>query len=182
MIESIDHLIRKSIVETFFVLAAGILVLSCASKHTNLQCYDNRYMNITSYEVEPSVVTESGIWVDPSGYQVDLIELDRQVDDFEECSGFTVKRNCLTVKIASDWYVSPCSGQQVFPCRINPRVCTDKDIEITEECPCRCRAMIQDENTIVTTPNLYLFRGELARMVLGINNPWVDGISHCLLD
>ncbi|MEA3272143.1 MAG: hypothetical protein U9P90_00570 [Patescibacteria group bacterium] len=95
---------------------------------------------------------------------------------------FTINRDCLIVKIASDWSVSSCSGQQVFPCDINPAVCEAKGIEVTDECPCMCRSMLQDENTVVTTPNLYLFRGELARMVTGCNNPWFAPISQCLVD
>lgn len=111
---------------------------------------------------------------------------DCRIDGYEFRTEFdpeiTINRDCLVVKIATDWSVSPCSGQQVFPCNIDPAVCEAKGIEVTEECPCMCRSMIQDENVIITTPDLYLFRGELARMITGCNNPWFDPVSQCLLD
>ncbi|NQU83942.1 MAG: hypothetical protein HQ536_04495 [Parcubacteria group bacterium] len=97
----------------------------------------------------------------------------------------TVNRDCLIVKIAPDWYESTCSeltSQQIFPCDIDPAVCEAKGLVITEECPCQCRSMIQGENIVITTPNFYIFRGELARMVTGCNNPWFFPIGQCLVD
>lgn len=176
------------------------------------KCHNNNYQNITDYEITINSLTPNGINVDDSGFFVDLNELDRQVDEMEICVqnafadgidletaqaqdcrmegwnyrtdffGISVKRECLIVKIALDWYTSRCSGQQVFPCDINPQVCIDKGLEITNECPCQCRSMIQDENIIITTPDLYLFRGELARMMTGCNNPWFGAVSACLVD
>lgn len=99
-------------------------------------------------------------------------------------SDISVERDCLIVKVAPDWRVSNCSEEymEIFPCDINPQVCEDKGLEVTDGCPCQCRSIIQDENVIVTTPDLYLFRGELARMITGCNNPWFGNVSGCLVD
>lgn len=115
--------------------------------------------------------------------ELDQEELDRQTASLEECLEISIERECLTVKVAPDWYISPCSGQEIFPCAMPKEVCLNKGLteEDLERCPCSCRAIIQDENTIIVTPNLFLYRGELARMVTGVNNPWRD-YSHCLLD
>jgi len=163
-------------------LIISVLLLSTQLLTCQDNCYRNGYMNITDYEVSTNLVTEKGIRVDDPLFQLDLAELDRQTDALEACLEISIRRECLTVKVAPDWYISPCSDQQLFPCDINPQVCEDKGVILTEECPCNCRAMIQNETTIIVTPNLYIYRGELARMITGINNPWAEGFSHCLLD
>jgi hypothetical protein len=177
-------------------------------------CYLNNYQSITGYEINPNLTTPEGISVDTSGFDVDLEELDRQIDEMEICvqdalaggidlataeaqdcrdsnwnyrtdfSDISVRRGCLIVKIAPDWNVSSCSEEymEVFPCDMPAEVCENKGLEVTEECPCRCRSTIQDENIVVTTPDLRLFRGELARMMTGCNNPWFRPVSRCLLD
>jgi hypothetical protein len=146
-------------------------------------CYRNGYGNITSYEVDPAIITAGGIRVDDPLRELDLEELDRQTDFLEDCLEIPIERDCLTVKVAPDWYISPCSGQELFPCEMPEQVCLDKELteEDLEVCPCSCRAIIQDETTVVVTPNLLLYRGELARMITGENNPWPN-YSHCLLD
>jgi len=171
--------------------ATAIIALLCLSS-CGQRCYDNSYANITDYNVSPNATTPGGIEVDTSDLPANLIEIDRQTEALEACLKMTVDRDCLTVLIAPDWYISECSGQQLFPCRINPDICRDKmrrdgmaEEEIEETllvCPCACRATIQDENVVVATPNLLLYRAELARMLTGINNPWIPGISECLLD
>lgn len=194
-------MIKKLLALTFFYFCC-----SCDC----YDCYHNYYQNITNYEVNPNTITPGGIQVDTSDFEVDLEEIDRQVDYLENCmqenfsspdfevSGevldqqecwnedlspdIIVRRDCLIVKIAPDWFVSPCSGQQVFECNIRDSVCEDKGLEITDECPCMCRSTIQDENVIITTPDLYLFRGELGRMVTSCNNPWFEPVNECLLD
>lgn len=153
-----------------------ILLIGCQTA----PCYQNSYLNVTEYDVRANDITPDGIDVDNSGYEVDLNEIDRIVNEFEECYGIVYK-SCLTIKVAPDWYVSPCSGQQLFPCDIDEALCEQKGLTPNEECPCNCRAIIQDENTIIITPDLLLLQGELARMVSGINNPWAEEeIVECL--
>jgi hypothetical protein len=152
------------------------------------QCYYNSYSNVTSYNFVEDARTSKGISVmRGKNNSVSLEEIDLRVDELEAClrakgRQVTVKRSCLKVLIPNNWYTSECTGSQMFSCRINPQVCLDKGI--TEEelavCPCACRAIIQDENIIVSAPNLQLFKAELARMVTGINNVWTTNFTECL--
>ncbi len=163
------------------ILVIGLILLTQIYGCTD-PCYNNHYLDITTYDISQNLSTTNGIKVDDPQRELDLAELDRQTTSLEECLRITVNRQCLIVKVAPDWYTSPCSGQQLFPCDIPISVCEDKGITLTEECPCNCRAIIQNENTIIVTPDLLLYRAELARMVTGVNNPWVPTLSHCLLD
>ena len=147
-------------------------------------CYSNRYPVITSYEVTPDNETPEGIPVDSNGQYVDLELIDQLVDELTECVEIDLRPDCLVVKIPPDWYVSQCTRSQLFPCDNDQQECLDKcdgdqdciDQMILdfERCPCNCRARIQDENIIVTTPDMLLFKAELARMITHHNNPWPE--------
>ncbi len=92
-----------------------------------------------------------------------------------------IRRDCLTVKVPDDLYQSKCGDQMLFPCDVDPQACLDKGVTPTEECPCACRAIIQDDSCIITNPAMSVFRGELARMVTGCNNSWiVEQLKGCL--
>lgn len=157
-----------------------ILLLLLSSCHNN-DCYLNNYSNITNYKVKITRHTPNGIALDDPGNLLDDEEIDRVVNEVEECLGRGVKKNCLIIKIPKDFYISPCSGKLLFPCNINKQICIDKGLEVSEECPCHCRSIIQDENYIITTPDLENFKGELVRMITGINNPWInEDVSMCL--
>ena len=145
--------------------------------------YNYPFDTITNYNVNINKVSPDGIQVDDERNELNLLELDRQTNALEKCLGITIYRTFFKVKVAPDWYISKCSGQQLFPCDDDGHGCEDKDLPITEECPCNCRARIQNNNIIVVTPNLLLYRAELARMVTKRNNPWsYDWIRKCLLD
>ena len=89
--------------------------------------------------------------------------------------------SCIKVKVPDSLYQSSCSGEWLFPCDVDDQYCRAKGIEPTEECPCDCRATVQDSNVIVTNHKLNLFRAELARMVTACNNPWlVPQLAPCL--
>jgi hypothetical protein len=144
--------------------------------------YGDLFDDITDYDVMPNIFLEEGIKLDDPLGEIDIEELKRQMQAFEKCTNISVKWSCITLKVPHDWYISLCSGQQLFPCNISDKVCLDKDLPISEECPCNCRATIQDSTTIIVTPNLLLFRGELARMITGMNNPWILNDSYCFMD
>jgi hypothetical protein len=116
---------------------------------------------------------------------VDLETIDRMVREVEECLGTEIGRDCFTVVIAHDWYISPCTGVALFPCDMPQEVCADKGLPQvqTEACPCACRSVVQGYDVIVTTPSLENFRGELARLVTGNNAVWFDSnVNGCLGD
>jgi len=102
-----------------------------------------------------------------------------------------VHRDCLQVKIPPDWYKGcidenwqycsnvPGCGEEVFPCKVDPALCEAKGFTPTPECPCACRAMIQDNNTIVTAPNMHLYKSELIRLITSCNNIWTSQLDQC---
>ncbi len=175
---------RTIIFAAFFLYLSAIALCEggCQSP-----CYLNYYLNITDYKTSADIQTPNGIAVRTNGQEVDLEKIDALTDYVEACLGIEIQRSCLSVVIPNDWYPA-CEGEneQVFPCRIDPQVCADKGLPIDPDCvpgqlpdedcpcPCNCRATIQDENTIVTAPNLKLYSAELIRMVTGVNNIWIN--------
>lgn len=165
-------------------------------------CYNGGFVNVTSYPVTTTEKSPEGIAVDPSGFQVDLADLDHKTDLVEEClrekfpdgrlSGdivtashcltdridTTIHRSCLRVKVAPDWHVG-CQGEQVFPCSVDPALCEAKGFTPTAECPCECRSAIQDQDTVVTTPDLRLYANDLLRIVTTCNDIWTSSLQDC---
>lgn len=163
------------------------------------QCYDGNYANVTAYRISPDASSPSGISVDGS---VDLAKLDALTDSVEGClnSKFPdgkmpaelvvaahclsdhvelhVHRDCLKVKVAPDWHVG-CQGEEVFPCSIDPVLCEAKGFTPTPECPCECRSAIQDNGTIVVTPDLLMYEHDLIRLQTSCNYIWVPGLQEC---
>lgn len=173
----------------FLIISLAFFSLSMSGCDKD-NCYQNYYADITDYKVKPDTQTPIlGIPVMTNGNDVDLQRIDEIILYVEDCLEMQLKRECLKVVIPSDWYVSYCAspeGEELFPCRIDPQVCADKGLPIDPDCipgqapdedcpcPCNCRATIQDENVIITTPNLKLFSAELIRMMTGVNNIWLE--------
>lgn len=169
------------------------------------QCYFNHYSNYSNYTVSVEGETPAGIAYDSTGHALDAAEVDRRVDAVEACLtklypdgvlpesvrqagsclwaklrfGTTVKRQCLTVKIAPDWHWSCDGKQQVFSCNAPEAGCLAKGRVPTPECPCCWRGLVQDETTLVTTPDLHLLTADLIRVVTSCNNIWVPGLQEC---
>jgi hypothetical protein len=142
------------------------------------------YQNITDYSFSEDSSSPEGVALDTNGWPVDAGEIDARVRQVEACLGTEIPRDCLHVVIASDWYVSPCTGVALFPCDMPQEVCDAKEMPgQTEACPCACRSIVQNYDTIVTTPELSNFAGELARLVSGNNAVWFDEtVNGCLGD
>jgi len=177
--------------------------VACPALFDKPPCYFPRLANVTRYEVRPNTVTPAGLRVDMSMYRWSaetLAQIDTWTEELEACLSMSIARECLTVKIAPDWYLSPCTGEQLFPCQMPVHVCEQKlhagAISLLEtspcsldelaecvECPCHCRLTVQSQTVLVTVPDIdgKLFKAELARIVLGVNNPWRDArVRPCL--
>lgn len=150
--------------------ALSLLTAAC-----EMPCFPNSARNTTAYAIEPERTTPRGIAVDGSGFAVDLAAMDEIVDALEQCLGTEIPRECLTVKIAPDWYVSPCSGAELFPCDIPQTLCENA----TAECPCRCAGTVQDDTVAVTTPNLASLAHEVTHIATGIPDPFPPEIAAC---
>jgi hypothetical protein len=166
----------KIIEKIFFVL----FLFACDDR-----CYPNGFVNYTNYSIKPNTESPMGIPIDSSGQWVDVYDLDKKILDLQDCMGVKINLDCLEVKIAPDWEITDCAiangaYEETFPCDIPDYVCTSKGLIDTGDCDCRCRAIIQDDDYIVTTPNLNLFKAALARMIIGYD-PWSDSeIAKCL--
>lgn len=92
-----------------------------------------------------------------------------------------VRRDWFEVVIAPDWYVSRCTGKQLFPCGISKADCdrARADKGLAGNCPCACRATVQSLRSVVTAPNLELFPGTLFALVTGCTTPWMAPFSAC---
>ena len=181
-----------------------IFLFHCGSK--NDQCPRYNFYNQFSYKVRPTEKTAQGIAVDLTGQDVSLEQIDRLTNEVEKCLenafgnpphlpddvrqkadclvetfALPLKRKCLTVKIPDDWTFS-CDGRyQVLPQEAPAERCREKGIEPTPECPCRWRAGTQNDSVIVVTPNLFLYKDPLVRLVTTCNYPWAHpSLAACL--
>jgi hypothetical protein len=191
------------------LLAALLLFTACEPEEEC--CYEDSHLaNITFYSVKANRHTPNGIGLDDPlnpEHVLDAAEIDRKMDAFEAClnknflnnpyvveenghclrtnfeDGISIKRHCLTIKVPDDLYKSKCSDEWLFPCDVDDQYCLAKGIVPTEECPCSCRATVQDNNNLITNHVLNVLWGELARVVTTCNNPWVvPQIQGCLSD
>jgi hypothetical protein len=159
--------------------------------------YRNGYASQFDYDIRPTMVTPAGIRVDPTGQQLDIEKIDRQVDEVERCLeeafgdppripdevmddaecrwddlDLPLHREWLIVKVPDDWLYSCDGSQLVLPALAPETGCLAKGQHPTAECPCRWRGGIQDDRYIVTTPAFYIYKDPIIRMVTGCNNPW----------
>lgn len=88
-------------------------------------------------------------------------------------------RACLRVSVAPDWYISSCSGEQIFPCTVGEERCLEKGLAPDPNCPCSCRAQIQDMTTIWVTPNKKLLSAYAVTLLTGCLSPWTPTLAPC---
>ena len=172
-------------------IAALIALAACNDN----DCYPNlNAPNYTNYTVSPSLT--QGLLIDDPSHQLDISKLQSKISAVQlcvsrlylteaqqsegQCYGRSSGKleSCLVVKVAPDWRISPCTGSEVFPCNVPFASCAAKG-QTPNSCPCSCRAIIQDQGIIVTTPNLELFPGQLTTVLTGCFNPWVFPLNEC---
>lgn len=189
----------------FLIVAVLVWGLSnsCPQKH-----YPQLLANVTSYQINPADGRQTPGGVLVVGPKKDVTAefiagVDAKVQQLDIClqkAGFNpIKRKWFGVYVPADWYVSPCTGQQLIPSRADYKLCEAKldpdgnPIKIPEQCmgvtaptmlcpcPCNFRATVQDNFWIVTAPDLHLFKTELTRLVTGVNAPWAnERTKNCL--
>jgi len=158
----------------------------------NQDCPPNFFQNLTSYTVNPTYVTKSGISVD-SSYPIDLDDLDRrlgliracirakmaqELDPSWQCLGYRAipPLSCLTIKVVEPY--PSCSEWQLLPVPAPDQLCIDKGLTPTPECKCMWRNLVQDDWVIITPPALYLW--EAASSLTGCRNIWKSNFVECL--
>lgn len=197
--------ILGAVVAIFFIAVMTSIYLSCSSPYS--RCPPTyAFPNQTNYDVKPTFYTPKNIAVDPSGLKINPRLVDRVTDEVEACLYKTfgnppilpvqvqmlgqcpgasfpmpVKRQCLTVKVASDWFLSETefagSKQQLLPAYAGYGDC-GKNLSPG---PCYWRAGVQDGMTIVTTPSFYVYKEPLLRLTTGCRDPWSSPeLSVCM--
>lgn len=189
-----------------FTIAITIIIACSSAKEihrAHVRCEARyRFPDQTSYDVSPEKTTKTNIAVDTSGLNINLDKIDRLTSEVEECLSklpplskedvmngqcvsatleLPIKRECLTVKVASDWFLSKYeyngTHHQQLP-YTNGGQCSYKGLP-TGVCWYRCG--IQDNLTIVVPPSFYLYKDPLVRIATGCANPWyVSSLANCM--
>ena len=157
------------------------------------------------YDLDNIITTPMGIHIDTSGQQVDLEALDRQTREVEECLdknfpdhvlpdevtkeaycqyktfNLPINLNCFKVKVPNDWILDEDSGQQLLNIKAPDAGCLAKGLVPTADKPCRWRGYVQDYNTILITPNEYLYKDWLLRVTVGCGSGWGNKVlAECI--
>ena len=88
-------------------------------------------------------------------------------------------RECLRVAEVPDWHLTCDGSEQVFNCSVGPQRCLEKGQVPTPECPCSCRAQIQYNTVVWTTPNRKLLAAYLVTLFTGCLSPWTPTLAPC---
>ncbi len=151
------------------LLAVVLLLTHCAVTAILCPPYSGYRKKITDYEVHVDAITDAGIAVDTSGFDVRFSDIDLDTEEVERClakqlgsSTYRISRCSFTVKIAHDWYISECTGTQLFPCDVPETGCGPFS------CICECTGAVQGASVIVSTPNLMSYKHELIHLVTGL--------------
>lgn len=177
------------------LIAIALLNFGCV----NRDCYpDLGYGNYTDFKVERPRLTEFGFYIDDPNDQLNMPEFIRVTRETLDCikklepgwyapgyegqcygkATFEI-RACLVIKVAPDWHVSECTGEEVFSCNVPFSSCAEKGYSQDAGCPCSCRSIIQDNSDIIVTPNLKLYPAMLTTLMTGCYNPWVAPLAKC---
>jgi len=179
-----------------------LFLFSCDINRTIDQCYFNYYANVGTWVVNPDKVTPSGIKIDSGGYLIDLEKIDKRIKNIEQCiievakeyerKGFenqwqcirpikpeSLKRDCLMIKIVNPIYSNCGKDWEFIGIKAPDKLCEDKGLIITPECPCMWRTAIFQDNVIISPPALYLW--ELGRIITSCNAIWASEFAKCLM-
>ena len=185
----------------FFIF---FLLSGCISIPQIDECTNISSENINPpYTVNINRVTPKGINVDDNN-NVDLVLVDRIVDDVESCLNETFPdripesitshawcynpwegnfrrnfdRNCLTIKIVDTCFLSNDGTQMVLDRNADENLCAQKPNYVPDQ-GCHWRAGIQEDNTIVVCSDLYMFPDPLVRYLTSCYNPWYGDLATC---
>jgi hypothetical protein len=184
----------KRYLATFLIY---FLANSCGPK-----CYPDNggRPNYSDYKVVHTYVTPIGLNVDDPKHELDVDLLDRTtlnvlaclqqfkdspLTNQEKSDGFCLNKpdielkSCLTIKVAPDWRYSPTSNEQLTGICAPDASCVAKGLHPTGACSCQFRAVIQDNCTIITTPNLKIYPAQLTQLLMSCDNGWTGRMTQC---
>jgi len=183
---------RMAILIIMVVLVfAGSVTLLFLTSGCPPKSYPGVFQNVTSYKLNDvkwrKTTRGTSVWAPPTLLtQAFLNTVDKKTSELEEClkkssvklrSSWKIQRTWFAIYVPNDWYVSPCSKEQLIPSKVDYKLCEKKGLTIqprcrevvkpTAVCPCPCnvRSTVQDNWVIVTEPSLKLFKMSLARII-----------------
>lgn len=182
---------RRFIYSNLFAYALG--ALSCQAP-----CYPSNYPNYTNYSVSFTDKTNLGIKLDDPDHYLDKQKIDELTTETISClkkikgtlSSNELYQNdcqgewdleiksCMVVKVPI-WHTSDCTGEEVFSCSVPFASCAEKGFSPDSGCPCSCRAMVQDNEVLLTTPNMKLYKAYLITLLTGCGRPWYGKMLDC---
>lgn len=186
-------------------LFVALFLIGCGKEQRCPEVYS--FPDQTNYEININLISPKNIAIDTSGLNISAKLVDRLTDEVEECliktfgnpptipvevqqagscPGETfqlpIRRQCLTVKVANDWFLSENeadgSKQQLLPFVAGYGGCGKG---LSGDGPCYWRAGIQNNLTIVTTPSFYLYKDPLVKITTGCTNAWFAAkLAECM--
>jgi hypothetical protein len=183
-------------------LAVFVILVVCATS-----CYDEcTISNADGFSYSETAKTPGGISVDERGEDIDLVELDRIVDNLDEClldavpriaewqrkhascdkdafNGFNgIDRAAIRVRIDEDWKWSQDRLWQLTSAKAPASSCEGKGMDEHAD-ECRWRSAIQGCDTIIVGPRLDNIADPLTRIVLGCDYVWnIPALASCISD
>jgi len=191
---------------TIILLAASLVSCSCPTSQLLHNPYRAQLLAVTRHKVPPckewkKTPKQTPVWTPPAqDTEAFRTLVDTKVGELSACLVKAshlmepIRRRSFGVMVAPDWYKSTCTEEQMIPSWTPYSLCEQKKMpdgspvkipvvcrgltHPSKVCPCPCnfRVAVLRSNIIVVTPNLKLFKSELARVVLfpKHNNPWTD--------
>jgi hypothetical protein len=188
-----------------FGFIVGILIVwglfhMCSCSY-DPECVNRSGVNIVPpYKVENVQPTPSGIKVDTSGWDVSLEMVDTVVNSVERCLAQTfpgkipktlresawcnfekvrpLKRDCITIKIPSSCFLSKDESEYLLDRKAPEYLCEQKE-NYEPEHGCFWRTGIQEDETIVTCPDLYMLPDPIVRYMTSCTTAWEGDLAKC---
>lgn len=184
-----------------FLFISFIFLYSCD------ECETYTYRTNTDYSINVTDTTPNGIDVDTTGQDIDLERIDRIFNYVYDCirnsfpdmiitgdvleQGYcqnseiikeNVCKRCMIIKIPDNWIMSKDGKEQMLQDEAPAQGCIDKGLcEDYNDCPCHWRALVNQDNKIVVTPNLRLLNDALLRYITSCWYVWENPIlTECL--
>jgi len=176
-------------------LLAALLLTGCNDPVCYLAPNRAARLDVTAYPETEGRITPGGILLDDPLRELDDGQVDAIAQRTLECvralpkwecpRGYragppqTELKACLRIQVATNWRVDECSPEQKFPCAIGPGSCQMKGQSPDANCPCMCRAVIQQNRTVVITPNMKLLPAALTQLFSGCDHVWQGELATC---
>lgn len=174
--------------------------------HNNFQTDQYSEYPESYRDANVNAVSPDGIQVDTGGYAVDLEELDDRVNKIEGCvlavmrdeyaadldtetqmawgcwtDNFNerqkLKRDCLIIKVVPPAAMSTDGLWQLLDATAPDYLCEEKGQTPDAQHPCRYRAIVVDENILMTPPALYLW--DIVSIMTGCTQIWNNEFAKC---